>query len=592
NHGIWNPNHFVPLLEQYRSYRTEDNERVSTTPESPRKATSKNSPASFIQSLEFSPPPNTTKHKDSAETYFETIPVSQAASNRSSESEDQRNARLTEQRKRLTLNRSNESEDQRSVRLIEQRKRLASNRSSESEDQQNTRLTEQRKRSISNRLSHNQQRKTARLICRQQHLKEIESVGRKQLMMKQTQIMSIQGQQRVLEREKQALIDQYHWPAAIPMQLKECCLQDFSDHMSMSVLRQSICIICNVRASANTMKEYALQNILHSVKLSCHADLIDIIPKSQQTVQIRYSACVILLKGYNTLAKTGNICQECNRALVKDQVPIFSAANKMWIDDMPLVLQQLTIAEEKLISLYRHNSCVIKLHSPFHHHSTAQTALKGNVITFMHNMSNIVKSLPLDAKDLCDTLKIVFVGADIPNRVELRKICGVSKRKVYNALVWLKNHNSMYRMIHINEINIAKLPEDDVPESIWTTIGRIENVADGDVERTGYTGDPLVDAVTQGKAHTTNIFPITTSAILDVNGTTIASKDIGVHLLHKIKNGSNKALIGPSDTSTDNMENEDVYVIPRSNMPVNDCANPEFLLGLFPTLFPYGCGAP
>ncbi|CAF4376681.1 unnamed protein product, partial [Rotaria magnacalcarata] len=29
-----------------------------------------------------------------------------------------------------------------------------------------------------------------------------------------------------------------------------------------------------------------------------------------------------------------------------------------------------------------------------------------------------------------------------------------------------------------------------------------------------------------------------------------------------------------------------------SNMPVNDCANPEFLLGLFPTLFPYGCGAP
>ncbi|CAF4095943.1 unnamed protein product [Rotaria magnacalcarata] len=207
-------------------------------------------------------------------------------------------------------------------------------------------------------------------------------------------------------------------------------------------------------------------------------------------------------------------------------------------------------------------------------------------------MSNIVISLPLDIEDLCDTLKIVFVGADIPNRVELRKICGVSKRKVYNALVWLKNHNSMYRMIPINEINIAKLPEDDVPESIWTTIERIENTADGDVERTGYAGDPLVDAVTQGEAHTTNIFPITTGAILDVNGTTIASKDIGVHLLHKIKNGSSKALIDPSDTSTGNMENEDVYVIPRSNMPVNDCANPEFLLGLFPTLFPYVCGAP
>lgn len=46
------------------------------------------------------------------------------------------------------------------------------------------------------------------------------------------------------------------------------------------------------------------------------------------------------------------------------------------------------------------------------------------------------------------------------------------------------------------------------------------------------------------------------------------------------------------DTFTDNVENEDVYVIPRSHMPVKDCYNSELLLGLFPTLFPYGCGPP
>jgi len=57
---------------------------------------------------------------------------------------------------------------------------------------------------------------------------------------------------------------------------------------------------------------------------------------------------VFYKKGYNALAKTGNICQECYRALAKDQVPMFSIANKMWIGDVPLVLQQLTIAEEKL----------------------------------------------------------------------------------------------------------------------------------------------------------------------------------------------------------------------------------------------------
>jgi hypothetical protein len=53
-------------------------------------------------------------------------------------------------------------------------------------------------------------------------------------------------------------------------------------------------------------------------------------------------------RGYNTLTKTGNICQECYCALIKDKVPMFSAANKMWIGDVPLALQQLTIAEEKL----------------------------------------------------------------------------------------------------------------------------------------------------------------------------------------------------------------------------------------------------
>ena len=66
----------------------------------------------------------------------------------------------------------------------------------------------------------------------------------------------------------------------------------------------------------------------------------------------------------------------------------------------------------------------------------------------MHNMPNIVTSLPLDVDDLSDTLKIVFVGAHTPNRVELRRIVGVSREKIRTALLWLKHHNHMYQMIH------------------------------------------------------------------------------------------------------------------------------------------------
>ena len=63
-------------------------------------------------------------------------------------------------------------------------------------------------------------------------------------------------------------------------------------------------------------------------------------------------------------------------------------------------------------------------------------------------------------------------------------------------------------------------------------------------------------------------------------------------MLHKVKKASSEPLNDTLDKSVDDIENEDVYIIPRSHMPVKDCYNSELFLGLFPTLFPYGSGAP
>ena len=70
--------------------------------------------------------------------------------------------------------------------------------------------------------------------------------------------------------------------------------------------------------------------------------------------------------------------------------------------------------------------------------------------------------------------------------------------------------NIVYLIILVNEVNIAKLLEDDVPESIWTTIERIENGIDGGAERTGFTVDPLAYATAQGEPNATNFCPINT----------------------------------------------------------------------------------
>ena len=110
----------------------------------------------------------------------------------------------------------------------------------------------------------------------------------------------------------------------------------------------------------------------------------------------------------------------------------------MWLGDILVELKELTIPEEKLIAIYRHNSCMIKLHSPFHSTTTAQTALKGNCITFLQNVPNIVNSLPLILDDLCDTVKVIFVGAQHPERIYLKRILTVRKKKIVQTLHWLK----------------------------------------------------------------------------------------------------------------------------------------------------------
>ncbi|CAF1202328.1 unnamed protein product [Adineta ricciae] len=606
NSGVWNPNHFVPLLQRHKSApRKTSNESIITTPDSPQKSTVKNSQILSIRSPEFSPPSNARKHKsltttNSEITQFSSSQLNNAETNeqdeahgsmdsirmrafRERESEDQRKTRIAYQLKRSASNRSDENEGERNSRLINQRKRSISNRSNENEEKRNARLTDQRKRSVSNRSNENEEERNARLTD-QRKRSTANRLGK-----------------QISAGNKKTRLDQYQWPAAIETSLKEDCLQDFCDQTSMSVLRQSICTICNIRASASAMKEYNLSHIPNVQKLSCHADLIDVIGKiTSRIAQDGNESCsifcslsdaVLYKKGYHMMKKSGNICHECHIALIKNKAPIFSVANKMWVGDVPLVLQQLTIAEEKLISLYRHNSCVIKLQSPFHHPSTAQTALKGNVITFMHDMPNIVQSLPLDVDDLCDTLKIVFIGAHVPNRVQLRMICGVSREKIRNALLWLKENNHMYRTIPVSEANIAKLPDDDVPESIWATIERIENMTAANAERAEFTSDPLAGDIIQDEPSAKTVIPMHTSAILDVNGTAVTSKDIGVHLLQKVKSSSTE-LSNMLDTSSNNADNEDVYIIPRSHMPVRDCYNMELFLGLFPTLFPYGYGAP
>lgn len=135
---------------------------------------------------------------------------------------------------------------------------------------------------------------------------------------------------------------------------------------------------------------------------------------------IRYKNCLFYRKGIkwgdsNKIDEKTmvTICGVCLRDLKKNVIPRYSAGNKMWIGDIPKELTNLTIPELRLIGKYRHNSCVIKLKSGSCDGVGVQSALKGNVITFPQHLSNVLRKLPLTLSDLCDEIKIVFVGTEV-----------------------------------------------------------------------------------------------------------------------------------------------------------------------------------
>ncbi|CAF3930171.1 unnamed protein product [Rotaria sp. Silwood1] len=111
------------------------------------------------------------------------------------------------------------------------------------------------------------------------------------------------------------------------------------------------------------------------------------------------------------------------------------------------------------------------------------------------------------------------------------------------------------------------------------------NVEAAENERASYIPDPLINA---SEFNNRTAIPIISSAVLDVNGTKVSSDEFAEHLLERIKAQVPEKTHG-KDTEQ-NSKQDTVYIIPRGNKPANEYSNPNLLLGIFPTLFPYGCG--
>ena len=105
----------------------------------------------------------------------------------------------------------------------------------------------------------------------------------------------------------------------------------------------------------------------------------------------------------------------------------------------------------------------------------AQTALKGNVITFPQSVSDIARSLPLSAQRTTRSDQDYLRWSNnAPNKEQARSILTVRREIVREALIWLHRNNILYQNIFIDHLLVNKLPVNDVPDSLWDTLSIVE----------------------------------------------------------------------------------------------------------------------
>ena len=512
---------------------------------------------------------------------------------RSSERPEQHRARLDQQQVINTTSRSNEAPEQHRSRLDQQQVIDTTRRGNETPEQHQARLDQQQVINTTNRTNETPEQHRARLDQQQVSNTTRRSNETTEERTTRNRSASRRRQQRTAERLNN--LHQSPWPTPISKKIKENCLSEFSKRMSMNSLREQVCVVCNARYNERTMHDMLLSNIKDGL-LKPHANLLGTIPgtesvrpqnsdfeeetntlngkcKSEYCLRFsensHFSACqkstltnaTYQISNERMVYREGllpndsqseadcRMCHECWLAISKGKISKFSPANGMWIGDVPAQLNGLTIPEQKLISLYRHNSCIIKLHSPWHSPSTAQPALKGNCITFPQNLSNIATSLPLSPAELSSSIKIIFVGSSIPSRHHLRKILTVRRQRVLDALVWLKENNVLYGHISLDKHIIAALPYDDIPESLWETLDHISDDKNALAEREGYTEDPLTSDEAMSEQATSDFIPLNPSGVLDVNGASVSAEDISNHMLHKLRLDSNNHSVDPSESN-------------------------------------------
>ena len=388
---------------------------------------------------------------------------------------------------------------------------------------------------------------------------------------------AVEGMKR-LRRERQLTeeTDNYNWPPDIDKELKVKCLQEFSDALSSKALKISVCAICGIESrDTETMSLDEIPN-KHKLMKTHSNNVLD---------EYNYSGYILDKEGIHESKLT--CCKDCLRNLQQNQLPACSVANQLQFGTCPPELENLTIVEKTLIAAFRTSLCVIKF-KEIAGTGTEQKGLRGNSISFPQDIECITSNLkaeelPNNENNLTDTLKVVYVGSKPPTKRQLQNVLQVRRKKVMDALRWLKEHHKQYSNIKINQKRIRKLPKRGIPPSIWQTILHSDDTGVEKSSQSGYVNENIENVIRDAEMNNEDDGDIVmgSSGVIDVDVSSLTSlQESTATARHLIENTRNAE------------DHEEITLIPHGPDPVCEYRNPEMWTGGYPWLFPYGTGGP
>lgn len=276
------------------------------------------------------------------------------------------------------------------------------------------------------------------------------------------------------------------------------------------------------------------------------------------------------------------VCDQCQSSLFNasgSRLPKFALANKLFLGKLPSAFDSLTWVEEQVCALHRSTIHVYRLYYSDDPRNPYQS--RGNACAHPQNIASTAKVLPRTPADINDIISVVFTGpsTNVPKSV-LKTNFRVRKQMVWDLLIWLQQHNPLYRDIELSVDNLELYKDDDALPGVEDRV--IVNQTDRaddmfDEETTAFEPHPAASSGTRADQGENSRTFIEHMGVYDANGSSIPARVTFATGLRKLS--GQKRPNGPPD-----------LIIPRSADPVSEYYNPSLFPGMFPSLFPYGVG--